>query len=44
MMVSNQININGEKDVMAQYSEDTVLLASLRSGLGFPYECNAGAC
>ncbi|MEN9930245.1 MAG: hypothetical protein RL604_492 [Pseudomonadota bacterium] len=44
MMVSNQININGEKDVMAQHSEDTVLLASLRSGLGFPYECNAGAC
>jgi len=44
MMVSNQININGEKDVCMQHSEDTVLLASLRSGFGFPYECNAGSC
>ena len=44
MMESIQININGEKDVIAQHGEDTVLLASLRAGLGFPYECNAGAC
>jgi hypothetical protein len=38
MMESIQININGEKDVIAQRSDDTVLLASLRAGLGFPYE------
>ncbi|HSS27892.1 MAG TPA: 2Fe-2S iron-sulfur cluster-binding protein [Usitatibacter sp.] len=25
-------------------SDDTLLRAGLRSGLGFPYECNAGSC
>jgi len=24
--------------------DDTLLRAGLRSGLGFPYECNAGSC
>jgi len=43
-MVSQNININGESDVTLQHSDDTVLLASLRLGVGFPYECNAGAC
>jgi toluene monooxygenase electron transfer component len=43
-MISQQININGERDVACQHSDDTVLLASLRAGVGFPYECNAGAC
>lgn len=43
-MTSQQININGEKEVACQHSDDTVLLASLRVGVGFPYECNAGAC
>src|SRR5919198_6446016 len=25
-------------------SDDTLLRAALRAGLGFPYECNTGAC
>ena len=43
-MSSQQININGENNVACQHSDDTVLLAALRAGIGFPYECNAGAC
>ena len=43
-MSSQQIHINGEKSVAYQHWDDTVLLASLRAGIGFPYECNAGAC
>ncbi|MBU3600628.1 2Fe-2S iron-sulfur cluster binding domain-containing protein [Polynucleobacter sp. 30F-ANTBAC] len=42
--MSHKININGENKVVAHDAEDTVLLAALREGLGFPYECNAGAC
>lgn len=30
--------------MLAESADDSVLLASLRSGIGFPYECNAGAC
>ena len=43
-MTLSKININGDKTVSSQLSDDTVLLAALRSGIGFPYECNAGAC
>ncbi len=43
-MNSQQININGETSVACPHGDDTVLLASLRAGIGFPYECNAGAC
>ena len=25
-------------------ADDTILRAGLRAGLGFPYECNSGAC
>lgn len=43
-MSTQQILINGENNVACQHGDDTVLLASLRAGIGFPYECNAGAC
>lgn len=31
-------------DVAFDCSDDTILRAALRQGLGFPYECNVGSC
>jgi toluene monooxygenase electron transfer component len=38
-----QITLAG-KDIAYDCSNDTVLRAALRNGLGFPYECNVGSC
>jgi len=38
------IKLNGTDLIWSCGEEDTILRAALRSGLGFPYECNVGAC
>jgi toluene monooxygenase electron transfer component len=38
-----QITLTGS-DVTFDCSDDTILRAALRQGLGFPYECNVGSC
>jgi toluene monooxygenase electron transfer component len=41
--VSNKIRLPDGSEYRCA-SDDTLLRAGLRSGLGFPYECNAGSC
>jgi toluene monooxygenase electron transfer component len=38
-----QITLTGS-DTAFDCSDDTILRAALRQGLGFPYECNVGSC
>jgi len=38
------IKLNGTDLIWSCGEEDTILRAALRAGLGFPYECNVGAC
>lgn len=39
-----RITIDGNEKEFIQEGEDTILRAALRSGHGFPYECNSGGC
>ena len=38
------IKLSGTDFTLSCEEGDTVLRAALRAGLGFPYECNVGAC
>ena len=42
--MTHAIHIEGMDQVILQNGHDTVLRASLRAGVGFPYECNSGGC
>lgn len=44
MSAVHSIQIHGSALRFAQGSDDTVLRAGLRAGIGLPYECNAGGC
>nr|AAB58745.1 putative oxidoreductase [Burkholderia cepacia] len=39
-MSQQKISVHGEDRVFLQSGHDTILRAALRSGIGFPYECN----
>jgi toluene monooxygenase electron transfer component len=39
-----EVRIAGGAESFACAEDDTLLRAGLRAGLGFPYECNSGAC
>ena len=39
-----EIGIAGTETAYECPDDDTILRAALRSGLGFPYECNVGSC
>lgn len=39
-----EVRIAGGEETFSCAEEDTLLRAALRAGLGFPYECNSGAC
>ncbi|SAL32121.1 CDP-6-deoxy-delta-3,4-glucoseen reductase [Caballeronia udeis] len=43
-MSQHKISVHGEDRVFLQSGNDTILRAALRSGIGFPYECNSGGC
>ena len=44
-MTQHQIAIDGREGAgFPQHAQDTILRAALRSGVGFPYECNSGGC
>lgn len=43
-MIQHRIAIEGDTAEFLQPDHDTVLLAALRAGIGFPYECNSGGC
>lgn len=42
--MSHSIHIDGSQASFPQQGNDTLLRAALRSGVGFPYECNSGGC
>jgi toluene monooxygenase electron transfer component len=39
-----RVRIEGSDEVYDCESGDTILRAALRTGFGFPYECNSGSC
>ena len=41
---SFKIQLESQEFEFSCQSDDTILRAALRAGLGFPYECNAGGC
>lgn len=43
-MAEFSILFGDETIKVTQAEEDTILRAALRSGIGFPYECNSGGC
>lgn len=44
-MQGSSVRIAGAEAVVFRCAEgDTILASALRSGLGFPYECNSGGC
>jgi toluene monooxygenase electron transfer component len=43
-LVDHEIRISGSDIVFRSASGDNLLRAGLRAGIGFPYECNVGAC
>lgn len=42
--MTNTIRLNNDGTVFEHVGADTLLRASLRAGVGFPYECNSGGC
>ncbi|MGA1317799.1 MAG: 2Fe-2S iron-sulfur cluster-binding protein, partial [Rubrivivax sp.] len=41
---THAIRIAGTDQTFSCAGDDTLLRAAQRAGLGFPYECNTGAC